>query len=154
MVQNNCNSADYWLAVMVKLKLSIDKKPMNMHSKLLTEAKVVEQIDKYFYSSHKHGDFGILVWLSDFVWSMVEVVLTAGGRSDSKTHANSNTSSTPQIDEYGRPCEHTRATHGCHCGLPVGGTARTCRYTNISLWVAHRSPTEDFYLSAYLYCRL
>ena len=51
----------------VMLKLSINKKPMNMHSKLLTEAKLVKQIDKYLYSSHKHGDFGGLVRSSDIV---------------------------------------------------------------------------------------
>ena len=38
-----------------------------MQSKVPMEAEFVEQNDKYLYSSHKHGDFGGLVRLSDFV---------------------------------------------------------------------------------------
>ena len=36
----------------VELELSIDKKPTNMLSKVLVEAKLVEQINKYVYSNH------------------------------------------------------------------------------------------------------
>ena len=53
--------------VIVELELSIDKKPTNMRSKALMEAELVEQIDKYVYSSHGRGDFGGLVRSSDFV---------------------------------------------------------------------------------------
>ena len=77
----------------VELEFNIDKKPMNMRSKVLIEVELVEHL----YSSHRCGDFGGLVRLSDFVLSMIEAVLMAGGRSDLKIHAisNSKASSTP-----------------------------------------------------------
>ena len=46
----------------IKLELSIDKEPM-----VLIEAELVEQIEKYLYSSHKRGDFDSLIRSSDFV---------------------------------------------------------------------------------------
>ena len=50
----------------VELKLSIDRKPTNVQSKVLLEAEQVQQIHKYIiYSSHKYGDFGNLVQASD-----------------------------------------------------------------------------------------
>ena len=49
----------------VQLKLSIDRKPTNMQSKVLLEAEQVQQIHKYIYSSHRYGDFGNLVRASD-----------------------------------------------------------------------------------------
>ena len=51
----------------VELELSINKKPTNMRSKVLMEAELVEQINKYLYSSHGCDDFGGLVQSSDFV---------------------------------------------------------------------------------------
>ena len=51
----------------IELELSINKKPMNMRSKVLMEAKLVELINKYLYSSHGCGDFGGLVRSSNFV---------------------------------------------------------------------------------------
>ena len=51
----------------VELELSINKKPMNMRSKMLKEAELVEQITKYLYSSHGRGDLGGLVRSSNFV---------------------------------------------------------------------------------------
>ena len=45
----------------VELEFSIDRKPMNMQSKVLIKAELVEQIDNYLYSSHKRSDFGSLV---------------------------------------------------------------------------------------------
>ena len=43
-----------------------------MRSKVQTEAKQVEQYNKYLYSSHKRGDFGGLVQLSELT---IEAVL-------------------------------------------------------------------------------
>ena len=40
----------------VELEFSMDKKPTYMWSKMLVEAKLVEQINKYLYSSHKRDD--------------------------------------------------------------------------------------------------
>ena len=54
-------SGNQFMGVVELLELSINKKPMSMRLKVLIEAKLVEQIDKYLYSSHKHGDFGSLV---------------------------------------------------------------------------------------------
>ena len=51
----------------VEVELSIDKKSTNMQSKVLMEAELVEQINKYVYSNHGRGDFGSLVQSSDFV---------------------------------------------------------------------------------------
>ena len=45
----------------VELELSINKRPTNMRSKMLEEAELVEQINKYLYSSHGHGNLGGLV---------------------------------------------------------------------------------------------
>ena len=45
----------------VELELGIDKKPTKMRAKMLIEAELVELINKYLYSSHKHGDLGSLV---------------------------------------------------------------------------------------------
>ena len=45
----------------VKLKLKIDRKPMNMRSKVFLEAKLAQKIDKHLHSSHRYGDFGDLV---------------------------------------------------------------------------------------------
>ena len=50
----------------VELELGIDRKPTNMRSKMLTEAELVEHIDKYLQSRHKCDDFGGLVQSSDF----------------------------------------------------------------------------------------
>ena len=84
----------------VELELGIDRKPANMRSTMLIEAELVEQIDKYLYSSHKRDNFGGLVQSSDFARSTIDMVLMAGGRSDSKIHANSNSkaSSTTLLD--------------------------------------------------------
>ena len=45
----------------VELALRIEKKLMNMQSKVLIEAELVEQINKCLYISHKPGDYGSLV---------------------------------------------------------------------------------------------
>ena len=45
----------------VELELSINKKSTNMRSKMLKEAELVKQINKYLYNSHGRGDFGDLV---------------------------------------------------------------------------------------------
>lgn len=45
----------------IELELSINKKPTNMRSKMLKEAELVEQINKYLYNSHGRGDLGGLV---------------------------------------------------------------------------------------------
>ena len=37
----------------VELELGIDREPTNMRSKMLTEAELVEHIDKYLHSRHK-----------------------------------------------------------------------------------------------------
>ena len=54
---SNCNQfldvVDLPKDVIMKLKLSIEIKPMNMRSKLLTEAKLVEQINKFFIAGMK-----------------------------------------------------------------------------------------------------
>ena len=49
----------------VELVLGIDRKPTNMRSKMLTEAELVEHIDKYLQSHHKCDDFGGLIQSSD-----------------------------------------------------------------------------------------
>ena len=53
-------------AAIAELELGIDRKPMNMRLKKLTEAELAEQIDKYLYSSHRCDNFGSLVRSSDF----------------------------------------------------------------------------------------
>ena len=73
----------------VKLKLKIDRKPTNMRSKVFLEAELTQRIDKYLYSSHRYGDFGGLVQVSDFARSTIEAIPTVDGRSDLKIHANS-----------------------------------------------------------------
>ena len=50
----------------VELELSIDRNPTNMRSKMLIEAELAEQIDKYSYSCYKDDNFGGLVRSSDF----------------------------------------------------------------------------------------
>ena len=47
-----------------ELELGIDRKLMNMRSKMLTEAELY--IDKYLYSSHEHDNYGSLVRSCDF----------------------------------------------------------------------------------------
>ena len=37
----------------IELELRIDKKPTNMRTKVLIEAELFEQVDKYLYSSYK-----------------------------------------------------------------------------------------------------
>ena len=58
---------------MVQLKLSINRKPTNMQQKAnkyaiesAVEAKLVQKINKYLFSSHKYGNFGDLVRASAF----------------------------------------------------------------------------------------
>ena len=57
-----------WLpeGAIVKLKLKIHRKPLNMRSKVFLEAELAQKIDKYLYSSHRYGDFGDLVRASNF----------------------------------------------------------------------------------------
>ena len=76
--------------VIVELELGIDKKSTNMRLKILTEAELAEEINKYLHSSHQRDNFGGLVRLSE---PTIEAVLTAGGRSDSKIHVHANCNS-------------------------------------------------------------
>ena len=50
----------------VELKFRIDRKPTNMQSKVLLEAKLVQKINKYLHSGHRYGDLSDLVRVSDF----------------------------------------------------------------------------------------
>ena len=52
--------------VSAELKLEIDRKQMNMRSKVLLEAELVQKINRYLHNSYKYGDFGDLVQVSDF----------------------------------------------------------------------------------------
>ena len=142
-----CRSLVWYGLQQVELELSIKKKA-NKYAIKTADRGWASWTD-YLYSSHKHGDFGGLVWSSDYVWLIIETVPTAGGWSDSKIHTTLiATVRLAESDKYGRPHEHTEVSNAyTRVSLQVAcGRAHIHGYTDVRLCAARGSPAEDVYL--------
>ena len=90
-----------------------------------------------------------------FVRSVIEAILTADGRSNSKIHSNSNSKPISSLlstrkrwvqsdvrVHAGVKCPQPIA-HWCHCRSPTEGTAHICRYTDIDPRIQWRQSADS-----------